>query len=290
MPSKRKASNEELIASYAETKSVWKTAEVFNMCGQSVHERLQKLGLITPINVFTDEEISRIKKDYATYVEAGKLPELAKQMNRAKTNICKIARQLGLTNTKRKKAYSLENLYAGYRNMIATKGHPRGMLGHAQSDKCREAVSKSAKARWAAFSPDERNAFVLKKVKSRLDKGPIGGVTAFFRSRWEANYARYLEKLRVENRIKAWEHEPHRFWFPNNGQKNLSYLPDFRVTLNSGTTVFREVKGWIDTATIAKAKLMVEHYPDTIIKTISKNEYERLERLHSSSIPDWEFP
>ena len=43
---KQIATDEQLIKSYAITKNVWKTAEEFGMCGQNVHKRLTKLGVI----------------------------------------------------------------------------------------------------------------------------------------------------------------------------------------------------------------------------------------------------
>ena len=41
----------------------------------------------------------------------------------------------------------------------------------------------------------------------------IGGQRIYARSRWEANYARYLEWLRANGSIAKWEHEPETFWF-----------------------------------------------------------------------------
>ena len=40
----------------------------------------------------------------------------------------------------------------------------------------------------------------------------VGNQRCFFRSRWEANYARYLEWLCSIGQIAKWEHEPQTFW------------------------------------------------------------------------------
>jgi hypothetical protein len=64
---KKKATDEQLIKSYAITKNVWETAEEFGMCGQSVHERLTKLGVINKINVFTEKDYKVLKKFYETH-------------------------------------------------------------------------------------------------------------------------------------------------------------------------------------------------------------------------------
>jgi hypothetical protein len=59
----------------------------------------------------------------------------------------------------------------------------------------------------------------------------IGGVRKFFRSRWEANYARYLEFQKQHGLILGWQHEPETFWFEGVKRGTCSYLPDFKVTL-----------------------------------------------------------
>ena len=96
----KKATDEQLIDSYNRTKSVWETAKEFCMCGQSVHERLQKLGVTEPQNVFTEEDYQKLRDCYVIYRDAGKLQELADEMGRHKTTICGKAKVLGLTNPK----------------------------------------------------------------------------------------------------------------------------------------------------------------------------------------------
>lgn len=41
----KRISDEQLLESYKRTGSVWKTAKDVGMCGQSVHERLVKIGV-----------------------------------------------------------------------------------------------------------------------------------------------------------------------------------------------------------------------------------------------------
>ena len=90
----------------------------------------------------------------------------------------------------------------------------------------------------------------------------VGGERMFFRSRWEANYAHYLEFLKGNNQIQKWEHEPETFWFESIKRGVRSYLPDFRVTENSGCVVFHEVKGWMDPKSITKLKRMKQYHPN----------------------------
>src|SRR5690348_2401057 len=58
----QKASDEQIVSAYAELNNVWKVAERFGMCGQSVHERLTKAGIIEKINVFTDDDMAFLKE------------------------------------------------------------------------------------------------------------------------------------------------------------------------------------------------------------------------------------
>lgn len=94
----KKATDEELVDAYNELKSVWKVGERFGMCGQSVHERLVKIGIDTSQNLFTEDDYEMLRMYYCLYRDAGKLKELADKMGRDKTTICGKARALGLTD------------------------------------------------------------------------------------------------------------------------------------------------------------------------------------------------
>src|SRR3990167_2295917 len=90
----------------------------------------------------------------------------------------------------------------------------------------------------------------------------IGGKTKFFRSTWEANYARYLEFLKSKGEILDWEHEPKTFWFLEIMRGSRSYLPDFKVTNLDGSHHWAEVKGWMDSRSKTKIKRFAKYYPD----------------------------
>lgn len=106
MPFNQKASDDQLLSAYAELASVWKVGKRFGMGGQSVHERLVKLGANTPRNIFTETDEDRLRKEYWIAAEAGKLAELASSMGRTKPFICRQARALGLTIGNRKRTYN----------------------------------------------------------------------------------------------------------------------------------------------------------------------------------------
>lgn len=94
----RKFTDDQAIAAYKKTGSVWKAADILGVCGQSVHERLCKLGVIKHINKFSDSDKRRLERDYLRYRDAGKLQDLADEMGRTKQFICRQAKALGLTN------------------------------------------------------------------------------------------------------------------------------------------------------------------------------------------------
>lgn len=116
----------------------------------------------------------------------------------------------------------------------------------------------------------------------------IGGNRSYYRSRWEANYARYLEWLKDRGEIKNWEHEPETFWFLNIMRGVRSYLPDFRVTENGGKQTYHEVKGWMDAKSKTKIKRMRIYHPSVTLIVIEKGAYDSITQGVSRLIPDWE--
>ena len=67
----------------------------------------------------------------------------------------------------------------------------------------------------------------------------INGKKMFFRSKWEANYACYLDFLVKQKQIKKWEYEPDCFIFEEIKFGTRSYRPDFKVTNNDGSVIYR---------------------------------------------------
>jgi len=93
----------------------------------------------------------------------------------------------------------------------------------------------------------------------------IGNQEIYFRSKWEANYALYLEWLKEQGEIKDWEYEPtprYDFIMQENGKPrvlSLGYLPDFKVTNNDGSFYLVEIKGYRQGT--LKLKRMAKYYP-----------------------------
>lgn len=184
---------------------------------------------------------------------------------------------------------------------IALHGHPRGALGLKHSDKTKFLLAEKSRQMWVNMSEETRDKIskaasingsktVMNRVKASWKQGwrEIGGINKYYRSRWEANYARYLEWLKKNNQILSWEHEPQTFWFEGIKRGCMSYLPDFRVTELDGRIVFHEVKGWMDDRSKTKIKRMAIYHPDVKLIVIDGKGYKSIETKAKVLISDWE--
>ena len=116
----------------------------------------------------------------------------------------------------------------------------------------------------------------LENQYSRCKKGKRADLDSiFFRSSWEANYARILNHLGV-----SWEYEPETFQIGD----TETYTPDFK--LGDGTLI--EIKGWWTEAGKRKINLFQAHYPDARLQIIERKEYIALTKQFRSKIKNWE--
>lgn len=123
-----------------------------------------------------------------------------------------------------------------------------------------------------------------KKGKRHIEsKGEI-----YLRSKWEANYARYLDYLLSEGRISQWEYEVDEFQFPVK-RGNRFYKPDFKVWNNEGEFFYVEVKGYLDNDSKVKLKRMAQYFPDIIIRVVQGDEMKKIHSLYRKHIPEWEY-
>ena len=96
----------------------------------------------------------------------------------------------------------------------------------------------------------------------------IGEKEGYYRSKWEGLYACYLEHCKREGWITMWEHETKEFWFDGIRRGVVSYKPDFRVTLEDGSTMWIEVKGYMDSRSATKIKRFAKYFPKEKLKVI----------------------
>lgn len=302
MPQPKRVTDEQLAASYARTGSVHKTGAELGIHGGSVHERLVKLGIQKKMNVFTPEDDRLLVQLYNTYARIGELDILAKHFGRTKHFLCRQAKRLGLTDPNRPKPYLPQLSSEAQKERIRVNGHSRGMLGkkhsreslskmmgRPQSEEQKNATSQRMFERWHSMTPEERIAFSGDAKRSwKAAWREIGGVRKYYRSRWEANYARYLEWLKKRGEIRSWKHEPKTFWFLAIKRGTRSYLPDFEVVENNGTASYHEVKGWMDDASRVKLKRMAKYYPEEKIVLIDRAAYMAIAKTMKRIIVDWE--
>lgn len=110
----------------------------------------------------------------------------------------------------------------------------------------------------------------------------------YFRSRWESNWARYLNWLVALGEIQGWEYEVDTFEFAAIKRGNRSYTPDFKVTNKDGSIEYHEVKGWMDDTSRVKLDRMARYYPDVRIVLIDGPAYKAVAREMQRVIPHWE--
>jgi hypothetical protein len=187
---------------------------------------------------------------------------------------------------------------------IHINGHPRGFYGRTHSGSTRAKMSQSGLARSLAEPEEIKQSRILKGLKTRSANGTlvnprpkqswkqgwreVGGQRCYFRSKWEANYARYLEYLIRQKLIAKWEHEPETFWFEDIKRGCRSYLPDFRVTENDGRVIYHEVKGWMDDRSKTKIKRMAKYHPNITLLVIAEKGYKEIQRKMGGLIHEWE--
>lgn len=111
----------------------------------------------------------------------------------------------------------------------------------------------------------------------------------YFRSSWEANYARFLNLIRNNGDIDRWEYEPHVFFFEAIKQGTRTYKPDFKVYLKNGSYEWHEVKGWMDNKSKTRLSRMAKYYPEEKIILIDESWFRSAYRKGLNKlIPHWE--
>ena len=203
--------------------------------------------------------------------------------------------KLGFDENRRKRLSEASKL------RIIKYGHPRGSLGLKHSEKTKLLLVEKAKQMWVNMSEETRERISkaasingskagMNRLNASWKQGwrEIGGINKYYRSRWEANYARYLEWLKKNNQILSWKHEPHTFWFEGIKRGCMSYLPDIEVTELDGKIIFHEVKGWMDDRSKTKIKRMAIYHPDVKLIVIDGKGYKAIEKKIKVLIPDWE--
>lgn len=114
----------------------------------------------------------------------------------------------------------------------------------------------------------------------------LGG--QFFRSAWEANYARYLNLLVEHKQIAGWKYEAKTFWFDKIKRGVRSFKPDFEVTTLEGEREYHEVKGYDYPRGKTARKRMAKYHPTVKLLLIDAKAYRAISKTAKAIIPTWE--
>lgn len=150
------------------------------------------------------------------------------------------------------------------------------------SEETKAKVRETLLARYGSTAPHE-NPFSRVKHGRRSDLG-----NQYFRSAWEANFARYLNWLVRKHRIKGWKYEAVTFRFEEVKRGPYTYTPDFQVETLDGGVVYHEVKGWMTPRSRSQTKRMAKYHPLINLYIVDKDEYAHIKALGKSYSTFWE--
>lgn len=105
----------------------------------------------------------------------------------------------------------------------------------------------------------------------------VAGKEMYFRSKWEANYALYLEFLKQQKAIKDWHYESKIFEFPVK-HGTTRYMPDFQVEEKDGSLRYVEVKGYLTSKAKTQIRRMAKYFPNVKLDLVKSEEIKALSK------------
>lgn len=295
----KKASDTQILESYQRLNSVWLVANELGMCGQSIHERLVRMGEIHLMNTFSEEDKRKLIEVYNEHLSTNKLDELATLFGRTKNFLCRQAGLMGLTDMRRKQIKETkENMSKIKKKWHSENEHPRGMYGKLHTDDSKAKISVSSKRNWSdpnfILNSDEyRQKLSDRQTKTMADKKrkvinpysrckhgwvEVGGKNYFYRSAWEPNIAIYFEYLKSIREILDWFYEADTFWFEKIKRGVRSYTPDFKIIDKDDSIYYVEVKGWMDEKSKTKIKRMGIYFPKVKLYIFDQKKYKEISK------------
>ena len=276
-----KLTDKKIIESYMRLKSIWKVGKEIGLSGQTVHYRLKKLKIQLNYPPFTKKEQQILKEKYPYYRSSEKLDELAKQMDRTKSFICRKAKGLDLTSQKgikrslEKRKSQGETIHKQYEK---GRVHPRGMLGKFHTEKTKKIMSKKSIEMWADPNAKLKSKKLREKVSKKISRrlierrqngwnpysnaksGKREDLGIYVRSKMEANYLRYLNFLKIK-----WQYEPKIFYFEKIKKGTLTYTPDIYLP---DEDKWIEIKGWFRDKDKTKLRRFKKYFPEEFSKLV----------------------
>lgn len=285
-----------LIEHYPKKGKMWCTKKLNRLEG-SVRYKTSELKL----------RLSRTSDFFYDYQHRAKMSKIGKKRPEHSKLMKRYAEEGRFSILTNRTPEQNKNLSVKLKERIKRNGHPKGMLGKTHTKENKKKLSIRSIKMWAdknhkvnseghrQMLSDRSSKLMNIRMKnnpssiySRTKKGKIniGGQSFFARSSWEANIGAYLQFLKDKKQIKDWVHEPKTFWFLEIKRGVRSYLPDFFVTNNNGTTYYIEVKGYMDAKSKTKLKRMKKYYPEIKLDLIEQKRYNEIKRF-KNVIPDW---
>jgi len=291
--SRRKASDEQIVESYTRLHNIWKVGAELGMCGQSVWERLKRLGYKDK-NKWTEEQLAILKCYYATGKDKPvELYGLVVILGKHQSNISRKARELGLTSRKRTKSVAIKlAMSQRMKQYLSENGHPNDSREPRTCPICgrfyyvrKQSKQKYCSRRCQFMRPVAEERFTNRKGGRREDIGNV-----YFRSSYEANYARYLNFLIKNNcDIERWEFEPQTFEFSKIKKGTRFYTPDFKIYFKDGHVEYHEVKGWDYPKGKTARKRFAKYYPHLKLILIDEEFFRGVKHQGMDKlIPGWE--
>lgn len=308
-----------VIAAYKKHGSCKKASEYLPVSHSTVHRIVAREGLLK-IKRWNATEDARLKVLFCNSEKT--VEQIAKEMGRTVASVdCRLGRIgirgarkfLSPSSATRKKMSNAQRQFArtpGQAELRSERSkkwhvenqHPKGMKGKRHSKEARAKIGKAGKGR--RLTEVQIKKAVDTKIAKYGTAGPfahnrrrkwkagwrnVSGRQIYFRSSWEFNYAIYLESLVSEGGIQGWEYEARAFTFDKPLSGAFSYLPDFEVTLLGGGVEYHEVKGWMDSRSQIKLRLMKESFPNVVLKLIQKAWFEEFEKNgNPATLAHWE--
>ena len=160
-------------------------------------------------------------------------------------------------------------------------------------DACGKSYRMGAGSRGVVCSMKCWASIQTQRVKGKEHPTGLGGKRSdlgnvYFRSRWEANWARYLNWLIEQRQIVKWEFEPDTFEFKDIKRGTRFYTPDFKVFKTNDQFIYQEVKGWMNTESATKLKRFKKRYPEYQIEIVDRARYRTIAKQLGRIIPSWE--
>ncbi len=105
--------------------------------------------------------------------------------------------------------------------------------------------------------------------KNQWTEAIFDGQAYHFRSKFERNWAAYLQFLVETGEIERWEYEPVTFYFAGEKTAPVQYTPDFRIWVKGELNFYyQETKGHFDGKTNKKFQRLDKHFPHVIIELV----------------------